>query len=137
MSETTTPAKPAVDMPEYAERYKIMKSYLSLCKSKRAGGEKTRVWMYEVKQQLKDDGITLGAYFAAGDGSDANIKRRLKLCFNATLKDIRLTYAKDNKGATEEQAKAAVDKPINAVALKIDIAPDIGSTAADAVGGLI
>jgi hypothetical protein len=100
-------------------------------------GENTRVWMHEVKQQLAEDGITLGAYFLAGDGSDANIKRRLKLCFNATLRDIRLTYAKDNKGATEEQAKAAVDTPINKVALKIDIAPDIGTSAADAVGGLI
>jgi len=133
----TEQKKAAVDMPEYAERYQIMKSYLSLCKSKRLNGENTRVWMHEVKQQLADDGITLGAYFLAGDGSDANIKRRLKLCFNATLRDIRLTYAKDNKGATEEQAKAAVDAPINKVALKIDIAPDIGTSAADAVGGLI
>jgi hypothetical protein len=116
---------PEAKMPDFDTRRKLLKAYVDASQGKIEGGGKSRLWLYEYKEFLDANNISLPEYFFAGDGGDENVKRRLMRSFTATYKDLRMAYMKKH-ACTDEEAKKAVDTPIKAKTLKMDVVKDLG-----------
>ena len=123
-------------MPDFATRRQLLKAYIDASKGAKANGQKSRLWLYQYKEFLDSNNISLDAYFYAGDGGDENVKRRLMRSFTATYKDLRMAYCKKH-ACTDEEAKAAVDTPIKAHLLKLDVVKDLGEDVGSILTDLI
>jgi|MDTB01.2.fsa_nt_gb hypothetical protein len=113
-----------------ADRIKLAGALKTLSTEKDGG----KMWLFEVEEHLKKNGMELGPYFHES-GRDKVI-RRIKLQLTKCAGELALSYMSKHK-VTEEAAEKAIAAILPWEKMKkIDQLPDLGGDIDDILGDL-